>query len=92
MAPAPGSGELRWANAWDADFRDVDVLTVYGIPGVMDRCAEKCEAELPPHAVVVSHHFDVPGWERMLVADIEGLKLYDLSRRSQLRRREPVVE
>lgn len=83
-APAPGSGELRWANAWTADLQNVDVVTIYGRPGdgLMERAAAKCEAELPPTAAVVSHHFDIPGWERLLVQDIEGLKLYDLSRRS----------
>mmetsp|Transcript_113692 Transcript_113692/g.294440 ORF Transcript_113692/g.294440 Transcript_113692/m.294440 type:complete len:300 (-) Transcript_113692:85-984(-) len=82
-APAPGSGELRWANAWTAELRNVDVVTIYGRPGdgLMERAAAKCEAELPPTAAVVSHHFDVPGWERLLVQDVEGLKLYDLSRR-----------
>jgi len=84
-APAPGSGALLWANAWTAPLRDVDVVTIYGRPGdgVMERAAAKCEAELPPHAAVISHHFDVPGWERLLVQDVEGLKLYDLSLRSR---------
>merc|ERR1719291_489115 len=81
---APGSGEIRWANAWSADLSQTDVVTVYGRPGdgLMEKAAAKCEAELPPHAVVVSHYFDIPGWERLLVQDVQGLKLYDLSRRS----------
>merc|ERR1719512_135928 len=63
--PAPGSGKILWANAWDADLRDVDVVTLYGRPGdgFMERAAAKCEAELPPNAAVVSHYFDIPGWE-----------------------------
>lgn len=82
-APAPGSGQLLWANAWDAPLKDVDVVTIYGRPrdGVMDRAAAKCEAELSSNAVVISHHFDVPGWERLLVQDVDGLKLYDFSLR-----------
>lgn len=73
--------EIRWANAWTADLRTADIVTVYGRPGdgLMSRIAAKCELELPPHAVVVSHFFDIPGWERLLVQDVEGLKLYDLS-------------
>lgn len=79
--PSSGSLQLRWANAWTADLRNVDVVTVYGRPGdgLMERTAEKCEKELPPHAAVISHFFDIPGWERLLVQDVEGLKLYDLS-------------
>eukprot|EP00931_Biecheleriopsis_adriatica_P024084 TRINITY_DN15094_c0_g1_i1.p1 TRINITY_DN15094_c0_g1~~TRINITY_DN15094_c0_g1_i1.p1 ORF type:complete len:288 (+),score=51.98 TRINITY_DN15094_c0_g1_i1:68-865(+) len=84
IASAPGSGELRWANAWSADLRDVDIVTVYGRPGdaFMEQTAVKLEQELPSHAAVVSHFFDIPGWERFLVQDVEGLKVYDLSLRS----------
>ena len=41
----------------------VDVVTIYGRPGdgLMEKAAAKCEAELPPKAVVISHFFDVPG-------------------------------
>ncbi|CAK0792743.1 unnamed protein product [Prorocentrum cordatum] len=52
----------------------------------MEKAAAKCEAELPAHAAVVSHHFPMPGWERLLVQDVGGIKLYDLSRRSSSRR------
>lgn len=83
FASAPGAGQILWANAWTADLRHVDVVTLYGRPGdgLMERAAAKCAAELPSSAVVVSHFFAMPGWERMLVADIDGLKLYDMSRR-----------
>jgi len=79
-----GSADIRWANAWTADLRQVDVVTLYGRPGdgLMERAAAKCESELPAHAAVVSHFFDIPGWERFLVQDVQGLKLYDLSRRT----------
>lgn len=77
MAPA-----VRWANLWDADLRTADVVTVYGRSGdnMMQRLVEKCEAELPQKAVVVSYLQDMPGWDRILVMDVNGLKLYDLSR------------
>lgn len=74
---APGQGEVRWANAWSADLKDVDVVTVYGRPGdsFMQLAAKKMDQELPPHAAVVSHLFDVPGWERRLVQDVEGHRI-----------------
>jgi len=94
LAPEPGSGKLRWANAWNESFADVDVVTIYGRPGdgVMARAARKFEDELPSSAAVVSHHFDIPGWENYLVQDIEGLKVYDMSRRDSSRLRSRVVE
>lgn len=83
IAASPGTAEFKWANAWAADLRRTDVVTLYGRPGdgLMERAAAKCEAELPHHAVVVSHYFPMPGWERLLVQDVDGLKLYDMSRR-----------
>lgn len=82
-AAAGGSADLRWANAWSSSLRDADVVTIYSRPGsgVLERVAAKCEAELPSSAVVVSHLWDVPGWERMLVQDVDDLKVYDFSRR-----------
>jgi len=86
--PLVGPAEIRWANAWKADLRNTDVLTVYGRPGdkLMEKIATKCEKELPKNAAVVSHLFDMPGWERILVQDVDGVKLYDLSRRDRLKR------
>lgn len=77
-------GQIRWANAWNADLSKVDVVTVYGRPGdgLMAKIAAKCEAEMPRQSVVISHFFEIPGWERLLVQDVDGLKLYDLSLRS----------
>mmetsp|Transcript_51975 Transcript_51975/g.97239 ORF Transcript_51975/g.97239 Transcript_51975/m.97239 type:complete len:252 (+) Transcript_51975:59-814(+) len=93
LRAGPGSGHLRWANAWSADLRNADVVTVYGRPGdsFMEHAARKLDEELPPHAAVVSHFFDMPGWEQRLVQDVEGLKLYDFSlRRDSEPRRTPV--
>lgn len=75
--------QIRWANAWTADLSRVDVVTVYGRPGdgLMAKIAAKCEAEMPHRSVVISHFFEIPGWERLLVQDVDGLKLYDLSLR-----------
>ncbi|CAE7705468.1 unnamed protein product [Symbiodinium microadriaticum] len=83
LRTGPGSGQLRWANVWSADLRDADVVTVYGRPGdsFMEHAAKKLDEELPSNAAVVSHFFDVPGWERRLVQDVDGLKLYDFSLR-----------
>jgi len=82
FAAPTGSAEFRLANAWTADLRNADIVAVYGRTGddIMLQIAKKCEAELPQHAVVVSHLFDIPGWERLLMQDMNGLKLYDLSR------------
>eukprot|EP00747_Dinoflagellata_sp_TGD_P014850 gnl/TRDRNA2_/TRDRNA2_123782_c0_seq1.p1 gnl/TRDRNA2_/TRDRNA2_123782_c0~~gnl/TRDRNA2_/TRDRNA2_123782_c0_seq1.p1 ORF type:complete len:264 (+),score=42.30 gnl/TRDRNA2_/TRDRNA2_123782_c0_seq1:26-793(+) len=80
-ASVGGAAHFRWSNAWGADLSTTDVVTVYGRPGdgLMERLARKFEHELPPHAAVVSHFFALPGWDRLLTQDVNGLKLYDLS-------------
>eukprot|EP00434_Breviolum_minutum_P001025 symbB.v1.2.000899.t1/scaffold27.1/size414596/7 len=47
LRQAPGSGQLLWANAWSADLRDVDVVTVYGRPGdsFMELAAKKMDED-----------------------------------------------
>eukprot|EP00929_Paragymnodinium_shiwhaense_P082423 TRINITY_DN43425_c0_g1_i1.p1 TRINITY_DN43425_c0_g1~~TRINITY_DN43425_c0_g1_i1.p1 ORF type:complete len:270 (+),score=49.63 TRINITY_DN43425_c0_g1_i1:105-914(+) len=78
----PGTATFRWANAWNADLKNIDVMTVYGRTGdgLMAKIRAKCEREMPRNSAVVSHHFDMPGWEKLLVQDVQYLRLYDLSR------------
>lgn len=59
---------------WTVSLREVDVVFVYGLPPYMARLAEKCAAELPSGARVVSLLYELPGW-RSLEAQ-EGIYLY----------------
>ena len=60
-------------------LRDVDVFTLYGRPGddVMAKLAEIIKTEAKPDARIVSHVYDLPGFEKKLVRDVDGVKLYD---------------
>ncbi len=63
-----------WRSFWKAPLKDVDVVFVYGLPPYMKRLAEKCTAELPPGARVVSLLYDLPGWQSIRIE--EGIRLY----------------
>eukprot|EP00392_Amoebophrya_sp_AT5.2_P000905 g907.t1 len=80
--------ELRLGNIWNTkkkrqqgnvdEAEKYDVITVYGRPGdsVMERVARFVRDENPRY--VVSNEFPLPGFERELVKDVDGLKLYAL--------------
>lgn len=53
---------FRRENFWRTDLSDVDVLTVYCLPGKMDRLQNKLARELKPGARVVVHAFPFPDW------------------------------
>lgn len=59
---------------WNVSLREVDVVFVYGLPPYMARLAEKCAAELPSGARVVSLVYELPGWRS--VETQEGIHLY----------------
>eukprot|EP00397_Hematodinium_sp_SG-2012_P063992 GEMP01089501.1.p1 GENE.GEMP01089501.1~~GEMP01089501.1.p1 ORF type:complete len:267 (+),score=48.69 GEMP01089501.1:118-918(+) len=74
------SAQTLWKNAWDSqkDLADADVVTLYGRPGdkLMERLAVYLDKSTKPDCIVVSNRFDLPHWERRLVEDREGLKVY----------------
>lgn len=59
---------------WTVSLREVDVVFVYGLPPYMARLAEKCAAELPSGARVVSLLYELPGWRSLKTQ--EGIHLY----------------
>lgn len=50
-------------NFFDVDLRPATVLTLYLLTSVNERLRPKMEKELRPGARVVSHDFQVKGWE-----------------------------
>ena len=65
-------------DLFDTDVRDATVVTVYLLPGAMDRVERKLLAELRPGARVVAHDFPFPQWrpERTMAVDsLDKLKV-----------------
>jgi len=75
------TAQIFWKNAWDSekDVRQADVVTLYGRPGdkLMEKLGEYLEKTTKPDCVVVSNVFNLPSWERRLIEDKDGLKVYD---------------
>lgn len=53
---------FRRENFWQTNLAPADVLTVYCLPGKMDRLREKIKQEMRPGARVVVYEFPFPGW------------------------------
>jgi hypothetical protein len=51
------------SNFWNVDLSKSDVVTVFGVDGVMERLAAKLEQELQPGTYVVSNVFRLPKWK-----------------------------
>lgn len=54
------------------DVSEATVVTIYLLPSIMGRIAEKLRAELKPGARVVAHDFPLPGWR------VDGVQSLDV--------------
>ncbi len=82
-AVAAGVGErveFICQDAARADFSGATVLAVYLLPESLDLLRPKFEAELRPGARVISHDYEIPGWENRKTAsesiDEPGIHLH----------------
>lgn len=66
--------EIRWQSLWSADLRAANVVSIFGISGMMPRLEHKLDKELPEGARVVSYVFSLPTWKP--VHHEEGVRLY----------------
>jgi len=61
-------------NIWDKNFSDFDVITLFGIPYIMDEMEKKLLSELKNGARVVVNNFTFPNWKP--VKQKENIFLY----------------
>ena len=54
---------VHWKNYWLEDFSNFDVVTIFGITGIMEKLGEKLSRELKPGSRVICHIFPIPKWE-----------------------------
>jgi len=64
-------------NFWQADLKEADVVTFYGITGIMAKMERKLLKELKPGARVCSYIFPFPKW--MPINHDSGIFLYQKS-------------
>lgn len=63
QANLEGTAFVILTNYWDEPLDSFDVVTIYGITGIMERLEEKLRKELKPGTKVVSNFFTFPHWE-----------------------------
>jgi len=54
--------KIYWRNFWRADVSGADVVTIYGINGIMKKIEKKLLRELKPGARVCSYLFSFSRW------------------------------
>lgn len=55
--------KINWKSFWKADVKEADIITFYGIIGIMGKMERKLLAELKPGARVVSYSFAFSKWQ-----------------------------
>lgn len=71
-----GRVSMRWANFFEMDLGEADVVTFFLSQGAADRLAEKLRKELKPGARVVSHQRPLTGWTPYQVDPVHDLYVY----------------
>ncbi|HDD63537.1 MAG TPA: methyltransferase domain-containing protein [Thermoprotei archaeon] len=62
---------LIHGNFFEVDISEADVVTLYLLTSVNEKLKPKLERELKPGARVVSHDFEVLGWNPKKVIEVE---------------------
>jgi protein-L-isoaspartate O-methyltransferase len=57
-----GKAFIHRKSFWDEDLSNFDIVTVYGVPKIMERLEEKLKKELGAGARVVSNKYTFPTW------------------------------
>lgn len=68
--------EFRQEDLFEADIGKATVVTMYLLPSVNNRLKPKLLSELKPGTRIVSHAFDIDGWEPERVVEADGRTIY----------------
>ncbi len=68
--------EFREQDLFKADIGEATVVTMYLLPSVNNRLKPKLLRDLKPGTRIVSHAFDIEGWEPLRTIEVEGTTLY----------------
>lgn len=65
---------IYWQNIWNTNFNKYDVVTVYGIPGIMEKLEKQLKKQLKPKAKILSIGFKFPTLK--ISNSLSGVYLY----------------
>jgi len=67
---------FRNEDLFDADLKDATVVTLYLLPSINLKLRPKLFRDLKPGTRIVSHSFDMGGWEPEKRIEVDGRYLY----------------
>jgi hypothetical protein len=68
--------DFRQEDLFKSDFGEATVVTMYLLPSVNNRLKPKLLKDLKPGTRIVSHAFDIEGWEPDRIVEADGSTLY----------------
>jgi hypothetical protein len=68
--------EFHQEDIFKTDIGEAPVVTMYLLPSVNNRMKPKLLRDLKPGTHLVSHAFDIEGWEPLRTIEVEGTTLY----------------
>jgi SAM-dependent methyltransferase len=68
--------EFREEDLFKADIGKATVVTMYLLPSVNNRLKPKLLRDLKPGTRIVSHAFDIEGWEPERIVEVDGRTVY----------------
>ncbi|MFE8601790.1 SAM-dependent methyltransferase [Archangium violaceum] len=68
--------EFRQEDIFKANFGEATVVTMYLLPSVNNRLKPKLLNDLKPGTRIVSHAFDIEGWEPERIIETDGRTIY----------------
>lgn len=69
-----GRAFIHWRNFWKEDFSGFDIVTIYGLKGVMSKLESKLDRELKSGSRIISNVFTFPHWK--IEDEMDGILLY----------------
>jgi precorrin-6B methylase 2 len=67
---------VKRKNIFKIDLKEADVIYCYLNVGTMAKLKDKFKNECKPGTRIISHKFQVPGWQPRAVLESQGAKIY----------------
>lgn len=62
LDPSIKNLEFRQGDFFALSLRETDVILCYLLEPMLEKLKPKFKEELPAHAIIISNHYQVPGW------------------------------
>ncbi len=63
--------EFRRGDFFALPLKETDVVLCYLLEPMLEKLKAKFMAELPSHAIIISNHYQVPGWTPVSIEKVE---------------------